>query len=191
MLIMQKLRWIVLAGAALALSGCVVPPPPVAYNDGYAQQPVYSEPVSQYYESSDQVYYEEPNYAPQYAYRDPYYYGAGYPVIGTSLGYTVYSNNSRRKYHGNRHHSHKGDKSHNGKGKKKSANKRTDYSRSSSERARVEKRSDRELGRNKSERRRYNEIREYRDNSDGELLIKKKLRVRGNREGVRASDGNR
>jgi hypothetical protein len=106
MLIIQKIRWVVLAGAALVLSGCVAPPQSNAYNSASAQ-PEYSNAAPQYsqYAEPNAVYYEEPAYQAQQAYVEPYYYAPAYPVVGASFGYSIYDHGYY--YRGNKKHAHK------------------------------------------------------------------------------------
>jgi len=137
MVMIQKLRWAVLAGAALILSGCVAPPPPNAYNTAYSQptysQPSYANSEPEYYNSSEPlpVYYEGNQYQPQQSYVEPYYYAPAYPVVGASIGYSIYSDHyyhdrpkkrfkKRGKHkHDDHHHVKKGHKDKKKAGKRK------------------------------------------------------------------------
>lgn len=89
------LKWISLAVAGVALSGCVAAAPgaygPVAYDDGYvAPGAVYSEPSQVYYDP----YYVDGGYDP--------YYAPVYPTVGTSIQYNVYSDRRRGNSYSNR-----------------------------------------------------------------------------------------
>ena len=90
MLIQQGLKWVALAAAGAALSGCVVGQPgaygPVAYDDGFDQsQGVYSEAG----------YYDEPYYGDPYYVDNTPYYAPVYPVGGTSISYNYYDGGDR------------------------------------------------------------------------------------------------
>ena len=189
MLIKQKLQWVILAGAALILSGCVAPPPPQgAYQyseyNGAVSQPVVTNSLPQYYENSapQQVYYEPEYYQPQQAYVDPYYYAPAYPIVGASIAYGLYGNDRyydrRHKHHSKRKHKRRHDgevRKH--KRSKKHASKRTKHH----EGRKHNKRNAENRAQRRAERRAVQKKKK---------LILENLPFDPNQESQRSSDGN-
>ena len=101
MSIRDGMKWLALAGAALALGGCVAAPPPGAYDTG-AYQPVtytdqYGEPVYAY---DNPAPYNAASattvYQPVPVYTEPYY-APVYPATA-SIGFGIYDYDRRYSY---------------------------------------------------------------------------------------------